>query len=287
MHGPPGSAAGGRGVRRCGQGRSADRGDDRHRRDPGQRGRARQPPRLHRAHHAVPHRPGGADLVWYGAAAGRAVTPRSTPSPCWKTTTGVLVRDDYGGYTKFDTTLAGVQQCCSHLFRHLADVHAIDPHQHAWTDQAARALRAAGNAVTAARAADPHATSLDPVLLARLRREYDHAVNVGISINLSRRWHKGNHPGLVLAQRLKRKTDQVWLFTTRFDVPWTNNASEQAIRGIKVHQKISGCWKTLAPLQRHCRIRSYLTTAHNHGISALTAIRDALTDNPWMPPQSA
>lgn len=231
------------------------------------------------------HTGGGADLVWYGAAASRghdaidsfALLPGHT---------GVLVRDDYGGYTRHDAHLAGVQQCCAHLLRALTGVHAIDPQAQAWAEQAARALREAGAAVTTARATG--ATHLDPDLLARARRDYDQAIAVGISANLSRPWRKGeNHPGLVLARRLQRKADQVWLFTTRFDVPWTNNASEQAVRGFKVNQKISGCWRTLTTLQRHCRIRSYLTTASNHAIKALDAIRDALTANPWMPPQTA
>ena len=73
-------------------------------------------------------------------------------------------------------------------------------------------------------------------------------------MNLSRPWHKGNHPGLVLARRLKRKAAKVWLFATRLDVPATNNGSENAIRGYKLAAKISGCWRTLATLQRHCRI---------------------------------
>ena len=90
-------------------------------------------------------------------------------------------------------------------------------------------------------------------------------------------------PGLILARRLKRKAAQVWLFATRFDVPATNNGSENAIRGYKLAAKISGCWRTLATLQRHCRIRSYLTTARSHGRHPLAAIRDALTGNPWMP----
>ena len=82
-------------------------------------------------------------------------------------------------------------------------------------------------------------------------------------MNLSRRSHKGNHPGLILARRLKRKAAQVWLFATRFDVPATNNGSENAVRGYKLAAKISGCWRTLSTLQRHCRIRSYLTTARS------------------------
>ena len=48
-----------------------------------------------------------------------------------------------------------------------------------------------------------------------------------------------------------------------------------------------GCWRTLATLQRHCRIRSYLTTARSHGRHPFAAIRDALTGNAWMPPQPA
>ncbi|MGH3342754.1 MAG: IS66 family transposase [Carbonactinosporaceae bacterium] len=229
------------------------------------------------------HTGGGADLVWSGAADNRGHDALDA-FDILEGHQGVLVRDDYGGYTKFDAHLTGVQQCCSHLFRHLADVHDIDADQRAWTDQAAGALRAAGAAVNAARQSDPTATALDADLLARLRRDYDQAVAVGISTNLSRRWHRGRHPGLVLAQRLQRKADQVWLFATRFDVPWTNNGSEQAVRGVKVHQKISSCWRTLATLQRHCRIRSYLTTTRNHGLAALTAIRRALTGTTWIPP---
>ena len=128
---------------------------------------------------------------------------------------------------------------------------------------------------------------LDSVLLDKLRHSYDQAVAFGISVNLSRPWHKGNHPGLILARRLKRKASQVWLFATHFDVPATNNGSENAIRGYKLAAKISGCWRTLATLQRHCRIRSYLTTARSHGRHPLAAIRDALTGNCWMPPHPA
>ncbi|MGH3631083.1 MAG: IS66-like element ISFsp11 family transposase, partial [Sciscionella sp.] len=124
-------------------------------------------------------------------------------------------------------------------------------------------------------------------LLARLRRSYDQAVACGISVNLSRRWHKGNHPGLILARRLKRKAAQVWLFATRFDVPATNNGSENAVRGYKLAAKISGCWRTLATLQRHCRIRSCIATARSHSRHPLAAIHDALNGNCLIPPHSA
>jgi len=128
---------------------------------------------------------------------------------------------------------------------------------------------------------------VDPGLLATLRRRYDTGVVVGISTNLSRRWHTGSHPGLQLAKRLQRKAHQVWLFTTRPDVPATNNGSESAIRGFKLAAKVQGCWRALATLRRHCRIRSYLVSARTHGRKPIDAIRDALTGNPWMPPLTA
>ncbi len=227
---------------------------------------------------------GGPDLIWYGAA-GNRTKASITGFGILDGYRGVLVRDDYGGYLSYDTTLAGVQQCLAHLYRYLDDACAIDPESQAWTRQAGDALRAAAAAVRTARAA--RQAELDPALLVRLRHSYDQAVAYGISVNLSRPWHNGNHPGLILARRLKRKAAQVWLFATRFDVPATNNGSENAIRGYKLAAKISGCWRTLATLRRHCRIRSYLTTARSHGHHPLAAIRDALTGNCWMPPQPA
>jgi transposase len=227
---------------------------------------------------------GGPDLVWYGAAGDRTKASISGFG-ILDTYRGVLVRDDYGGYTSYDADLAGVQQCVAHALRYLDDVYAIDPLAQEWTRQVADALREAIHAVNTARAEGR--TSLHPGLLARLRRAYDAGMAVGISTNISRRWHKGNHPGLQLARRLKRKADQVWVFATRFDVPATNNGSESAIRGYKQAAKVKGCWRTLATLQRHCRIRSYLVSARNHGRRAVDAITDALTATPWIPPATA
>ena len=227
---------------------------------------------------------GGADLVWYGAAGDRTKTSISAFG-ILDDFRGVLVRDDFGGYPSYDDDLAGVQQCLAHVLRYLDDAHAIDTDAQAWARQVADALRAAIHEINTTRA-DDRATP-DAELITRLRRRYDNGVAVGISTNLSRPWHKGNHPGLQLARRLKRKAEQVWLFTTRLDVPATNNGSESAIRGFKLTAKVQGCWRTLATLQRHCRIRSYLVSARNHGRRPIDAIRDALSANPWMPPQTA
>jgi hypothetical protein len=197
---------------------------------------------------------------------------------------GYLVRDDYSAWYQFDSTLAGVQQCVAHLFRHLQGVVDLGPAVQAWAGKTREVLREAHTAVEAAVAAGKD--QLDPELLAKLRARYDKHVTQGKRTNRLRHWDKGNHPGYTLACRLEAKAEQVWLFTTVFSVPWTNNPAEQALKSPKLHQKVSGYWHTLATLARFCTVRSYLTSAVNHGLTAIDAIEHVLTGNPWMPPRT-
>ena len=67
------------------------------------------------------------------------------------------------------------------------------------------------------------------------------------------------------------------------DVEWTSNSAERAVKGPKRHQAVSGYWHTQATLGRWCRIRSYLDSAANHGLTALDAITSALAGKPWLP----
>jgi transposase len=198
---------------------------------------------------------------------------------------GYLVRDDYSAWHQFDDTLAGVQQCIAHIFRHLQGVVDLDPVNQAWAGKTRDVLREAHAAVEDAVRAG--ADRLDPTLLGKLRDRYDKHVTQGRRTNRLRDWDKGNHPGYNLACRLEAKAEQIWLFTTVFSVPWTNNPAEQALKSPKLHQKVSGYWHTLTTLARFCTVRSYLTSAVNHGLTAITAIEHALTGNPWMPPISA
>lgn len=231
------------------------------------------------APHVVTVRTADAKLVWY-----KEITARSKERIAamgvldgWH---GILVRDDYAGWHQFDADLVGVQQCGAHVIRHLQGVLDLDPGVQQWAGQVQTALRDAAKLVEGATATGQ---AINATALADARWRYDQGVLVGISINLSRPWHKGNHPGLVLARRLQTKADQVWLYTTDFRVPWTNNASEQALKSPKLHQKVSGYWQTTLTLARFCRVRSYLVTARNHGVNAIDAIHATLTGRPWLP----
>ncbi len=145
----------------------------------------------------------------------------------------------------------------------------MHPDWQQWADTNIQVLQDAAKAVDQARTVG--ADQLDPQLLAQLRQRYDKAVEWGIT-NRHRDWHKGNHLGYTLAQRLKDKAEQVWLFATNFKIPWTNNASEQALRSPKRHQAVSGYWRTTNTLRNDLRVRSYLTSARGHSIRPLDAI---------------
>ena len=220
-----------------------------------------------------------ARLVWYkqiSARTGKRIAALGVFTD-WH---GYLVRDDYAGWHQFDQHLAGVQQCGAHLIRHLQGVLELNPPVQQWAAQVQKTLR---DAAKLAEHANTSGAPIDAEALALARARYDQGVLVGISTNLSRPWPNGNHPGLVLARRLQKKADQVWLFTTNLKIPWTNNASEQALKSPKLHQKVSGYWHSTITLGRFCRVRSYLVSARNHGISGIDAIHAALTGTPWLP----
>ena len=67
-----------------------------------------------------------------------------------------------------------------------------------------------------------------------------------------------------------------------FDVPFTNNLAEQDIRMCKVKYKVSGCFRSMKGLDIFCRVRGYIATAKKQGIGLLTAIQDAMAQNPFM-----
>jgi hypothetical protein len=132
----------------------------------------------------------------------------------------------------------------------------------AWAGQVRDILRAAAVAVEAAR--KDRKAQLGPGLLADLRARYDDAVAWGYHDQPAPRVaRKAATPGGDLARRLHDKAEQVWLFTREFQVPWTNNASEQALKGPKGHQAVSGYWHTTATLADYCRVRSYLVSARS------------------------
>jgi hypothetical protein len=66
-------------------------------------------------------------------------------------------------------------------------------------------------------------------------------------------------------------------------VPFTNNQAERDLRMIKAQLKISGGWRTEHGAYAWLRVRGYISTVRKNGLYVITALRDAVTGNPWLP----
>jgi transposase len=223
-------------------------------------------------------------LTWLQALASRRKADVAAGIPA--AFTGLLMTDGYTGYQHLLSRLASIQQCCQHVIRRCRAVIKLGPGGlQSWAGDIIAILREAHQAVQDARARG--STALGADLLDNLRQRYDEAAAFGINCNRLRDWHEGNHPGYALGCWLRDYKEQVFLFTRDFAADWTTNVAERGAKAAKRHQAVSGYWHSLATLARWYRIRSYLDSAATHGITALDAIRDALTGKPWLPPLPA
>ena len=76
-----------------------------------------------------------------------------------------------------------------------------------------------------------------------------------------------------LLLRLLNYIDDALRFLKEPGVPFTNNHAEREIRMTKVHQKISGCFRSMQGAKMFCLIRSYIVTSRKHGISPMEALQ--------------
>lgn len=75
-----------------------------------------------------------------------------------------------------------------------------------------------------------------------------------------------------LLERLRAYEDDVLRFLNVPEVPFTNNQGENDIRMTKVHQKISGCFRSHQGAEQFCLIRSYLSSCRKQSVSASDAL---------------
>jgi len=190
----------------------------------------------------------------------------------------VVVHDRYQNYDSFPGLIH--QLCTQHILRDVADAAETYPGAH-WPVQITQALQGLIHAASTARRQGLPAVPGE--ISAPLTRAFRHGVLLGLS-QIPRVPGRKQQPCRDLLECLRDRQHDVLRFTTDTRIPPTSNQAERDLRPAKTQQKISGRLRSETATRDRYAIRGYISTAAKQGTSVITAIRDALAGNPWMPP---
>jgi transposase len=167
--------------------------------------------------------------------------------------------------------------CNAHHLRELKALVEIEGE--AWAANMQRLLRRACHLTNVAR---DRSQPLKPALLALVNRRYDTIVTSGLAFHeaqpppaTARKRRRGPPPrriGHNLLLRLATRKPDVLRFLIDPAVPFSNNEAERDGRMMKLQQKISGCFRSLAGATDFAILRTLLTTAQKQGWNLLDTL---------------
>jgi hypothetical protein len=190
----------------------------------------------------------------------------------------VVVHDRYQNYDAFPGLVH--QLCCAHLSRDLEDAVQQYPDAH-WPVQIRQALQGLIHAANTARAQG--LTAVPGEIATPLIKAFRHGVILGLG-QVKKVEGRKQAPCRELLECLRDRQDDVLRFAYDLRIPPTSNQAERDLRPAKTQQKISGRLRSEQVTRHRYAIRGYISTAAKHGQNMLTALRDAITGTPWMPP---
>ena len=188
---------------------------------------------------------------------------------------GVIVHDGFKSYRKLATAAHAL--CNAHHLRELKALIQFD--REPWATKMRDCLRDACKAVGEARANGQAA--LSPAALEAFHARYWEALREGLAWhrNLPRLEKAGRKSGRTkrrtgdnLLLRLHRFKDDVLRFLIDFEVPFTNNLAEQALRMMKVKMKISGGFRTEDGAHAFAALRTVIATARKQSQNILQTL---------------
>lgn len=120
----------------------------------------------------------------------------------------------------------------------------------------------------------------------RLENIYDKIIVQGMAYHAERRRHleiasiktRKKYPGHNLLLRLQNHKHEVLRFLYE-DLPFTNNQAERDIRMMKLKQKISAGFRTVAGAETFIRIRALISTARKQGWNIFNTLTNAISGN--------
>lgn len=186
---------------------------------------------------------------------------------------GTVVHDCWSPYFKYDFAHA---LCNAHLLRELNAV--IENSQEQWAKDMQEFLRKANKASKGSEGSK----CLSEAEIKELEKEYREIISRGY-VETGGPLPEEKSSSRNLWERFVLRQHQVLRFIYDASVPFDNNLAERDIRMVKVKEKISGCFRSLAGAQQHARIRSYISTVKKQAADILNQLQNVFTGDPFTP----
>jgi len=194
---------------------------------------------------------------------------------------GRLIHDFWKSYYEYgcDHSL-----CNGHHLRDLTFCH--EEEKSIWAGNARQLLLDLHEKVEIAKCKDANATSLSKSQLQYWYKKYDDLMTEGLRLHPLPKKQEGKRGAVKKSKtqnmllRFIDHKEEVLDFAKDFLFPFTNNIAEQAIRMMKVKQKISGCFRSKQGAEDFADIRSYIATAKKQGVSIMKALSAAIQGTP-------
>lgn len=195
---------------------------------------------------------------------------------------GRAIHDSWNPYFRYSCRHG---LCNSHHLRELTFL--LEEHKQKWAGKMKTLLLDIKGCVEEAKTEG--GTGLDRQTLLDFNSRYDQLIDEGYLANPeakrtdTKRGCVKQSKGRNLADRLSENKEQTLAFMHDFAVPFDNNLAERDIRMMKVHDKISGCFRTEEGARVFDCIRGYISTMRKQGHGPLQVLQTAFSGQPAQP----
>jgi transposase len=195
---------------------------------------------------------------------------------------GISIHDCWASYFLYDCEHA---LCLVHVLREL--VFQAEQHEAGWAAELKDLLLSMKEATQQAR--DQGKRWLDPLEVLDWERAFLRVLDEAEQVTPRATAPPGTKGRVKqsaarnLLDRLRKHQQAVFCFLEDLRVDFDNNLAERDLRMIKVQQKVSGCFRSLAGAQAFSRIRGYVSTMRKQGLPLLPALQATLSGHPLLP----
>jgi len=172
-----------------------------------------------------------------------------------------VVHDNYSSYSSLECI--SEQLCLAHKMRDLNYAIECD-----------NTMLSKGLKELISEAIKDHKEDLLPSQRVILKQEYEKTLDYLLSMPFIEK--SETHKQVKSFQKSK---DKIFTFLLDPKIPPDNNASERAIRNVKVKQKVSGQFKSLEGAQNYATLRSIVDTARKRGLNEFEALKSIIQGN--------